>query len=291
MTYLTKRPTFTAKILLFGEYTLLTGSKALAVPLPISGGKISKKDIELNETAVASNLELIKFAEYLASNPLFSFLNAQKFIEDCNKGISFKSTIPQGYGVGSSGAVVAAIYQKYRIKKETNLTIQKKELSLMESFFHGESSGIDPLVIFQNKSLIINNSQDISIYEGEINFSKLGVKPFLIDTKTTSPTAPLIQKFKETIKDSDYMQVIEEQVNPLVNSIIEQLTTGNKGTNLITKIKKLSKLQLKYFYNQIPPHIIPIWEEGLKSDAFYLKLCGSGGGGYMLGFTKEEVFQ
>jgi mevalonate kinase len=55
----------------------------------------------------------------------------------------FDSTIPQGYGVGSSGALVAAIYDKYAQDKITvleNLTreklLQLKNIfSQMESFF------------------------------------------------------------------------------------------------------------------------------------------------------------
>lgn len=286
MSYLENQASFSGKILLFGEYTLLVGSKALAMPLPIFKGKISTSTTPKTKMEIESNRQLLKFAQHLNKNNAFSFLNSNAFLQDCKKGISFESTIPQGYGVGSSGAVVAAIYQKYRINANNELSEQKKELSLMESFFHGESSGIDPLVIFQNKSLIINSLSNISILESEINFADLGIEPFLIDTKTTSPTAPLVQHFKQTINDQEFKSIILEQINPLVNSIIEQIISPQKSKNLINKIKKLSKLQLKYFIKQIPPHIVPIWEEGLKTDAFYLKLCGSGGGGYLLGFKK-----
>ena len=73
--------------------------------------------------------------------------------KDVADGMYFDSSIPQGYGVGSSGALVAAIYDKYTIEKITvleNLT-REKLLKLktifgkMESFFHGKSSGLDPL--------------------------------------------------------------------------------------------------------------------------------------------------
>jgi len=65
----------------------------------------------------------------------------------------FDSSIPQGYGVGSSGALVAAIYDTYAIDKiEATETLTRDKLlrlkeifSLMESFFHGKSSGLDPL--------------------------------------------------------------------------------------------------------------------------------------------------
>jgi mevalonate kinase len=57
----------------------------------------------------------------------------------------FDSSIPQGYGVGSSGALVAAIYDRYAQDKITvleNLTreklLQLKIYSLKWNFFHGK---------------------------------------------------------------------------------------------------------------------------------------------------------
>ena len=33
--------------------------------------------------------------------------------------------------------------------------------------------------------------------------------------------------------------------------------------------------------------VLRIWRNGIESNDYYLKLCGSGGGGYILGFTKD----
>jgi mevalonate kinase len=33
------------------------------------------------------------------------------------------------------------------------------------------------------------------------------------------------------------------------------------------------------------PEYEALWKMGLESDNFYLKLCGAGGGGFILGFT------
>jgi mevalonate kinase len=30
-----------------------------------------------------------------------------------------------------------------------------------------------------------------------------------------------------------------------------------------------------------------IWQNGIDTNDYYLKLCGSGGGGYILGFTED----
>ena len=65
-------------------------------------------------------------------------------------------SIPTGYGVGSSGAIVAAIYEHYirdeyeilNKTKKNRISDLIKNFSLMESFSHGKSSGLDPLNSF-----------------------------------------------------------------------------------------------------------------------------------------------
>ena len=37
----------------------------------------------------------------------------------------------------------------------------------------------------------------------------------------------------------------------------------------------------------IPEQFHQIWQEGIDTNDYYLKLCGSGGGGYILGFTHD----
>ena len=37
----------------------------------------------------------------------------------------------------------------------------------------------------------------------------------------------------------------------------------------------------------IPKQFHSLWEKGLETNDYYLKLCGSGGGGYILGFTQD----
>jgi mevalonate kinase len=37
----------------------------------------------------------------------------------------------------------------------------------------------------------------------------------------------------------------------------------------------------------IPEKFHALWKKGLETNDYYLKLCGSGGGGYILGFTED----
>ena len=37
----------------------------------------------------------------------------------------------------------------------------------------------------------------------------------------------------------------------------------------------------------IPKTLLSDWRYGIENDLFFLKLCGSGGGGFFLGFTEN----
>ena len=147
-----KGPLFYSKILLFGEYGIIQDSKGLSIPYNFYNGAL-KKDENPSESAIKSNESLKKFVTYLeqlqAEQPELVTFNLEVLKQDVNSGMYFDSSIPQGYGVGSSGALVAAIYDKYANDKITvleNLTreklLQLKTIfSQMETFFHGKSSG------------------------------------------------------------------------------------------------------------------------------------------------------
>jgi len=71
----------------------------------------------LNDKEKVSNDSLKKVYEYLkvqqAQGKLPCAMDLASFKNDLDNNIHFNSSIPQGFGVGSSGAVVAAVYGKY----------------------------------------------------------------------------------------------------------------------------------------------------------------------------------
>jgi len=139
-----KGPLFYSKILLFGEYGIIKDSKGLSIPYNFYNGAL-KVDENPSEEAKKSNASLQRFASYLEQlekdqSELVTF-NMDVLKADVERGMYFDSSIPQGYGVGSSGALVAAIYDKYADNKITvleNLT-REKLLQLKSIFF---SNGI-----------------------------------------------------------------------------------------------------------------------------------------------------
>ena len=138
-----KGPLFYSKILLFGEYGIIKDSKGLSIPYNFYNGALKSDGLD-SENAIKSNKNLKRFVDYLKGiNPELVTFDLETLEKDVTAGMYFESSIPQGYGVGSSGALVAAIYDKYAQDKITvleNLTrekllVLKTIFSEMESFF------------------------------------------------------------------------------------------------------------------------------------------------------------
>ena len=288
-----KGPLFYAKILLFGEYGIIKDSKGLAIPYTTYRGAL-KSTSDLSGEAEKSNQNLIRFCNYLEGldTTEVSFrLDALKV--DIAAGMYFDSSIPQGYGVGSSGALVAAIYDKYATDKITvleNLTRDKllklKEVfGLMESFFHGKSSGLDPLNSYLSLPILINSKTHIE--PAGIPSQKDGKGAvFLLDSKIVGETEPMVNIFMNKMKNEGFRKMLNEEFATYTDACISDFLQG-KVTSLFGNVKKLSKLVLKNFKPMIPTAFHKVWEQGLKTNDYYLKLCGSGGGGYILGFTED----
>ncbi len=288
-----KGPLFYAKILLFGEYGIIKDSKGLAIPYNAYRGAL-KSSQDLMGASKRSNENLHLFYEYLVSleTPLVSF-NLNGFKKDLLNGMYFDSSIPQGYGVGSSGALVASIYDKYADDKITvleNLTREKllklKQIfSLMESFFHGKSSGLDPLNSYLSLPILINSNENIE--PAGIPSQKEGKGAvFLLDSEQIGETEPMVSIFMNKMKNEGFRKMISEDFSTITDACIDDFLHGNVKS-LFGNVKSLSKIVLKNFKPMIPDAFHKVWEQGIQSNAYYLKLCGSGGGGYILGFTED----
>lgn len=288
-----KGPLFYAKILLFGEYGIIKDSKGLAIPYNSYQGAL-KADEAPNETAKKSNKNLAKFHSYLKglSSDLVQF-RFDELERDINAGMYFDSSIPQGYGVGSSGALVAAIYDKYADNKITvleNLTREKllrlKEIfAAMESFFHGKSSGLDPLNSYLSLPILINSKNNLE--PTGIPSQKEGKGAvFLLDSQQVGETGPMVSIFMNKMKNEGFRKMIDEDFAKYTDACIDDFLHGNVKS-LLGNVKQLSKVVLTNFKPMIPKTFHKIWQKGIESNDYYLKLCGSGGGGYILGFTHD----
>jgi mevalonate kinase len=299
---MTNRPeVFYAKILLFGEYSVICDSMGLTIPYAHFKGELgflNKYRYTDYDFAIESNRMLRDYQKHLLKlqhdGSLKCRLDLQHFGKDLDRQLFFESTIPQGFGIGSSGALCAAIYQRYardRIRSHRNLrqeeVLRLKEIfAQMESYFHGISSGIDPLNCYLKYPLLIDPQGQIQVVGIPRKKFPLQGAIFLVDTGRPGITQPLVNLFMDKCKDPAYRSLIKNELIPLNDQCISSLLNGQTDV-FFSVLHKLSEFQYRHFKPMIPDQVCGIWKAGLDTRTYTLKLCGSGGGGFILGITRD----
>ena len=156
----------------------------------------------------------------------------------------------------------------------------------MESFFHGKSSGLDPLNSYLSLPILINSQDNIEPagIPSQLQNGKGAV--FLLDSGITGETAPMVQIFMESMKKEGFRKMLKTQFVKHTDACVEDFLEGDIKS-LFSNMKQLSKVVLDNFKPMIPKEFHTMWKKGIDTNAYFLKLCGSGGGGYMLGFTQD----
>jgi len=257
----------------------------------------SEKKYTNLDFALRSNQALHEYASYLKNlatqdGSLFE-LDFERLDRDLNHGLYFESNIPQGFGLGSSGALVVAVYMEYGIDiiqrsrqmEVSDILMLKNLFAKMESFFHGTSSGLDPLNCYIQYPLLIKSKDDIQVVNIPRNHNEDSAI-FLINSGNPGKTEPLVNLFLENSKNPDYKKKVTEEFIPYTNSSINSLINGDYN-EFFDNLAKLSQFEFDNLKAMIPKAYHGVWEFGNSSSSFHLKLCGSGGGGFLLGFAKN----
>ena len=292
---------FYSKLLLFGEYSILFDSMALYIPFSHFTADLSFPDRDyFNDYgyANASNALLERYANWLeglgSADEQRVFLDTVTLKRDIAKGLFLDSSIPQGYGLGSSGALCAALYDKYaldplvngRYADNNDMLMLKKIFGILEKWFHGTSSGLDPLCCYLRRPVLVNPDESISLAVNYEHYLDNGTAIFLIDTGQSGKTEPLVKLFMDWSRKRKFKEMINSVMIPAVNKCVSAMVKPDLPA-LMSGLKELSLFQLRNMKAMIPGRFIGIWERGAESDDYYIKLCGSGGGGYILGFTRD----
>ncbi len=269
---------FPAKILLFGEYTVINGGVALAIPFDHYQGSWQLTN--------APKYDWNPLLRFLQAHPELE-IDAQKLERDLSGGAGYVSTIPQGKGLGSSGALVASIFDFYSVKKDLSLLEIKTKLSQMEGFYHGQSSGVDPLVSWLKKPLMLDAQFNPSLADVPVKtWSELD-RWFLFDSEVSRHSAPLIAAFKQKMQDETFKTTMGH-LNLVVDEAIDAYQELNEAV-MGQAMLDLSRLQYECMQEMIPDSIKSLWLEGISSRQFALKLCGAGGGGYFIGYRLKNA--
>lgn len=289
-------PLYYAKILLFGEYGIINDSQGLSVPYNYYQGAW-KQNPALEGTSLKSNESLWRFYHYLKdlqiNGEAHFALNLEDFKRDLERNYYFDSSIPEGYGVGSSGALCAAIYDRYALNRidpdedisKDNIHQLKRILGQMESFFHGKSSGLDPLICYLKLPVLIQGKDELGTVRIPSMVEGKGAI-FLLNSGQPGETQPMVNIFMEKMKHEGFRKVMKEQFTKYNDACISAFLEGNSKP-LFNNLKNLSNLVFENFSPMIPHSVKDLWKKGIETNAYYLKLCGSGGGGFVLGFTPD----
>ena len=291
--------TYPAKLLLFGEHTVNTGSQALAVPLTLFSASWQFAPHLSKAELTGRQMQLPRFIDYLdrlqRRKELLCRIDVAAFRQALQQGLIFDSNIPSGYGAGSSGALVAAVFGEWA-KDSTDWTRSaehgspkkilelKERLAQMEAFFHGASSGTDPLICFLQEPVLLGGHEGARLIQ--LPKIPLSTTMFLLDTGIERKATPLIEYFLEKMKDKEFHNRCLNELLPAVDSAIEAFLTAN-GENLLEEMHRIGDFQLRLLEKMIPEKLRPVWKAGLEGDLFKLKVCGAGGGGFLLGITKD----
>lgn len=264
------------KILLFGEYSLLRGGNALSVPFPSYWGTLKTEGD--SESAKKSNAHLLNFFDFIQRG-FPDFFQVTTLKKDLDKGLYFDSNIPQGYGVGSSGALVAALIKVYGKNIPTELKEKQRLFGAIESHFHGKSSGLDVLVCFENQPILVKDgkaeicddfTQDMFGHFDVLDSGEIGITSTLVEA-FNSQGDEFFDAFDET-----YVKISDQCIEWLLNGVHQELLAG------VHQLSRFAKRKMPF---TIPPSIRADWDKHLESQDSAMKLCGSGGGGFALVYT------
>jgi mevalonate kinase len=287
---------YPAKLPLFGEHTVNLGSQALAMPLPLFSGKWKMEESLSSSNLLARQMQLPQLADYLDQlqqrGALLANLDVAAFRQALREGLVFESSIPTGYGVGSSGALVAAIFGGFENGKwETgamSILELKQALAQIEAFFHGTSSGTDPLVCFLQKTILLGGADGAKI--AKLSSASGSPNPpqqiFLLDTSMRRQATPLIAYFMKKMEDVTFAAFYHSTLKLEVEGAIDAFLQGD-SKRLFMQFHCLGGLQFELLTELIPPKFHNIWQQGLEGDLYKLKVCGAGGGGFLLGITPD----
>ena len=228
---------------------------------------------------------LVQMIEWLIRNPSIDYLDMDRMSFDIDAGLIFSSNIPQGYGLGSSGTLTAGIYDRYATEPASTIAMLRARLADMEAYFHGSSSGLDPLVSLLDQPVHVTDAGPQPI---ENTFDHVNDLFFLLDSGISRTTSEYVRRFKAMMKKSDFENFVLHEWKPRVKSCIDAHLKGDIP-ELKAHIAQISRGIWEEMRLFIPESHLGLWERSLDDESFSLKLCGAGGGGMTLGFGKSPL--
>lgn len=274
---------YPSKILIAGEYTVLNGSGALVIPYKSSF-------IQWNKEGQQRDKHLMAFFDYLSKHGVLKdFFDLSQMRTSIEESWYLEGNIPMGYGLGSSGAMTAAVWDRFRLRETLEMSVEEtlEVFKMMENFFHGKSSGLDPLVSFYQLPVYARDEKIELLKEFDLD-SMLPIGLELLDSGWSRQTQKGVNWFQQQRQHQDFRELIDD-MSKINQRIIESMIKRDTIT-FEECWKRISQITMQSFRPLIPDPVYNIWKEGLQSETYYVKLCGAGGGGYFLVYCNDQNY-
>ena len=255
------------KLIVTGEHSVVYGYQAIAMAVDLGVW------VELEEIGGES---VVENGDTLISSAIKTLLPPRGI------KMSFRSNLPIGRGMGSSAALSIAFIRALARWENRESTFEEefqKGLQL-ETFFHGNPSGLDHTVSSRGQTLIYTKSSQGPKTEPLPSF---GLSLVIVDSGSAGNTAQMVQIVKDNYKRN---QVFLKQLGAITLRIKEQLVQATLderklGTLFVENHQLLQKIGVS------TPALNHIVAEALARGALGAKLSGSGGGGIVMILTKN----
>lgn len=267
---------YPGKLLLFGEYVIMNGGDAIVLPYPDAYGQWAYDQLDERLLDLALYMQKLKHEGTIQ-------LDVNAFMKDVKKGLTFHSNIKNGYGLGSSGALCAAIYDTYALQPADNDEALKEALGAIESFFHGQSSGLDPYTSYKGEAYARIEGKYIAL-DPVLRDQLLG-QIHLFDSGGGRQTKFWVDLFNNRLEEEPEFKHQIDQLNHLNSKIVRSLLEN--GVLDFSLCQEFSLLQFKTFNDWIPDQVKARWQS-LENTNRCMKLCGAGGGGYFIEISQAQ---
>ncbi|MBQ1299021.1 MAG: mevalonate kinase [Aeriscardovia sp.] len=262
-----------AKAIIVGEHSVLYGSPAIAVPL-----RSLEIEVDCSPTLFESSINTDGFCGRLRDLPKnfsgISLLAARMLGSHC-VNLHFKSSIPQGAGLGSSAASSLAMARSLnfalsmRLKEDDILEL----CSQAEDAVHGKASGLDLCTCASKTPIFFSKGVPAPL-------PSLGAFLLVVYSGEGGKTKSAIKKASRAPKSEEIM----ERLCKICTETVENWGKAEKVGEAMTKAHALLReLGLS------TPKLDEIVERCMDLGALGAKLTGSGLGGCAIGLFENEA--
>lgn len=211
---------------------------------------------------------------------------------DCGFELIIRSEAPAGSGLGGSSALTAAVIgavaeytgvmlTEYELA-ELNYVVEREDLNIAggrQDQYATTFGGFNRIEFFPDRVFVtpLRIPRDI--------LNDLEAHLMLCYTGQVRPDLGLVAKQLEYFEESRHETVRGmERLHAMVDEMMEALLTGDlRGFGALLHEAYLNKLRMNPHVTT--PAIVKLYETARKNGAVGGKLCGAGGGGYLLLFV------